>query len=296
MSREQALEKAAVLVDALPWLARFHGKIIVVKYGGNAMTSPDLQGAFAEDVMFLRYAGLKPVIVHGGGPQITAHLHRLGIESEFRGGLRVTTPETVEIVRMVLTGHVNADIVNMLNDHGSFAIGLSGEDASLLTAERRPAIVDGVEVDIGQVGDVVAVDPSAILALIDAGRIPVLATVARGRDGLTYNVNADTAAAAVAVGLGAEKLIVLTDVEGLYADWPASGEVISRIDSDALSALLPTLASGMVPKMEACLRAVEGGVPRAHVLDGRLPHALLLEIFTSEGIGTMVVPAKEEGA
>ena len=296
MSREQALEKAAVLVDALPWLARFHGKIIVVKYGGNAMTSPDLQAAFAEDVMFLRYAGLKPVIVHGGGPQITAHLQRPGIESEFRGGLRVTTPETVEIVRMVLTGHVNADIVNMLNDHGSFAIGLSGEDASLLTAERRPAIVDGAEVDIGQVGDVVAVDPSAILALIDAGRIPVLATVARGRDGLTYNVNADTAAAAVAVGLGAEKLIVLTDVEGLYADWPASGEVISRIDSDALSALLPTLASGMVPKMEACLRAVEGGVPRAHVLDGRLPHALLLEIFTSEGIGTMVVPAKEEGA
>ena len=296
MSREQALEKAAVLVDALPWLAQFHGKIIVVKYGGNAMTSPDLQAAFAEDVMFLRYAGLKPVIVHGGGPQISAHLRRLGIESEFRGGLRVTTPETVEIVRMVLTGHVNADIVNMLNDHGSFAIGLSGEDASLLTAERRPAIVDGVEVDIGQVGDVVAVDPSAILALIDAGRIPVLATVARGRDGLTYNVNADTAAAAVAVGLGAEKLIVLTDVEGLYADWPASGEVISRIDSESLAALLPTLASGMVPKMEACLRAVEGGVPRAHVLDGRLPHALLLEIFTSEGIGTMVVPAKEEGA
>ena len=293
MSRELALEKAAVLVDALPWLARFHDKIVVVKYGGNAMTSPELQAAFAEDVMFLRYAGLKPVIVHGGGPQITAHLKRLGIESEFRGGLRVTTPETVEIVRMVLTGHVNADIVNMLNDHGSFAIGLSGEDASLLTAERRPAIVDGVEIDIGQVGDVVAVDPSAMHALIDAGRIPVLATVARGRDGLTYNVNADTAAAAVAVGLGAEKLIVLTDVEGLYADWPASTEVVSQIDTERLSALLPSLASGMVPKMEACLRAVEGGVPRAHVLDGRVPHALLLEIFTSEGIGTMVVPTKE---
>jgi acetylglutamate kinase len=282
-----------VLVDALPWLARFHDKIVVVKYGGNAMTSPELQAAFAEDVMFLRYAGLKPVIVHGGGPQITAHLKRLGIESEFRGGLRVTTPETVEIVRMVLTGHVNADIVNMLNDHGSFAIGLSGEDASLLTAERRPAIVDGAEVDIGQVGDVVAVDPSAMHALIDAGRIPVLATVARGRDGLTYNVNADTAAAAVAVGLGAEKLIVLTDVEGLYADWPASTEVVSQIDTERLAALLPSLASGMVPKMEACLRAVEGGVPRAHVLDGRVPHALLLEIFTSEGIGTMVVPTKE---
>ena len=199
---DHALFQAATLVDALPWLARFHDKIIVVKYGGNAMTSPELQAAFAEDVMFLRYAGLKPVIVHGGGPQITEHLNRLGIASEFRGGLRVTTPETVQIVRMVLTGHVNAEIVNMLNDHGTFAIGLSGEDASLLTAERRGAVVDGVEVDIGQVGDVVAVDPSAIHALIDAGRIPVIATVARGLDGLTYNVNADTAAAAIAVGAG----------------------------------------------------------------------------------------------
>jgi acetylglutamate kinase len=293
-TRDQALEKAAVLVDALPWLQRFHDRIVVIKYGGNAMTSPQLQAAFAEDVMFLRYAGLRPVIVHGGGPQITEHLQRLGIESQFRGGLRVTTPETVTIVRMVLTGHVNAEIVNMLNDHGSFAIGLSGEDAGLLTAERRGALVDGEVVDIGQVGDVVEVDPSAMLALIDAGRIPVIATVARGRDGLTYNVNADTAAAAIAVGLAAEKLIVLTDVEGLYADWPASTEVISQIESDELARLLPGLASGMVPKMEACLRAVEGGVPRAHVLDGRLPHALLLEMFTSEGIGTMVVPSKEE--
>jgi acetylglutamate kinase len=291
--RELALAKAATLVDALPWLARFHDKIVVVKYGGNAMTSPELQSAFAEDVMFLRYAGLKPVIVHGGGPQITEHLQRLGIESEFRGGLRVTTPETISIVRMVLTGQVNAELVNLLNDHGSFAIGLSGEDAGVLTAERRGALVDGEEVDIGQVGDVVEVDPSAMLALLDAGRIPVLATVARGRDGLTYNVNADTAAAAIAVRLAAEKLIVLTDVEGLYADWPDSTEVISEIDTEQLAGRLPDLASGMVPKMEACLRAVEGGVPRAHVLDGRVPHALLLEIFTSEGIGTMVVPVKE---
>jgi acetylglutamate kinase len=290
---EQALAKAATLVDALPWLARFHDKIVVVKYGGNAMTSPELQAAFAEDVVFLRYAGLKPVIVHGGGPQITDHLRRLGIESQFRGGLRVTTPETVDIVRMVLTGQVNAEIVNMLNDHGSFAIGLSGEDAGLMTAERRPAMVDGEEVDIGLVGDVVAVDPSAVLALVDAGRIPVVATVARGRDGLTYNVNADTAAAAVAVGLAAEKLVVLTDVEGLYADWPASTEIVSQISTDELAVVLPSLSSGMVPKMEACLRAVEGGVPRAHVLDGRVPHALLLEIFTSEGIGTMVLPGKD---
>jgi acetylglutamate kinase len=188
--RERALEKAATLVDALPWLSRFQDKVVVVKYGGNAMTSPELQAAFAEDVMFLRYAGLKPVIVHGGGPQITQHLERLGIASEFRGGLRVTTPETVDIVRMVLTGQVTAEIVNLLNNHDTFAIGMSGEDGGLLTAERRGAVVDGEEVDIGQVGDVVAVDPSAVRALLDAGRIPVVATVARGRDGLTYNVNA----------------------------------------------------------------------------------------------------------
>ena len=295
MSSRTALEKAAVLVDALPWLQRFHGKIVVVKYGGNAMTSPELQRAFAEDIVFLRYAGLKPVVVHGGGPQITEHLNRLGIESEFRGGLRVTTPEAMSVVRMVLVGQVNGDVVNLINDHGSFAVGLSGEDAGLLTAQRRGAVVDGELVDIGQVGDVVDVDPAAVHALLDAGRIPVIATVARGLDGLSYNVNADTAAAAIAVGLGAEKLVVLTDVEGLYADWPASTEVVSQIDVEALAKLLPTLSSGMVPKMEACLRAVEGGVPRAHVLDGRVPHALLLEVFTTEGVGTMVVPARGAG-
>ena len=293
MSREQALGRAAVLVDALPWLERFHGKIVVVKYGGNAMSSPQLQRAFAQDIVFLRYAGLKPVVVHGGGPQITEHLNRLGITSEFRGGLRVTTPEAMTVVRMVLTGQVNGDIVNLVNDHGPFAVGMSGEDAGLLTAERRQAIVDGEPVDIGQVGDIVAVDPAAVHALLDAGRIPVIATVARGVDGLSYNVNADTAAAAVAVGLGAEKLVVLTDVEGLYADWSASTEIISQIGVDELAALLPGLSAGMVPKMEACVRAVEGGVRRAHVLDGRVPHALLLEVFTTDGIGTMVLPAKE---
>jgi acetylglutamate kinase len=288
-----AMEKAAVLVDALPWLERFHGKIVVIKYGGNAMTSPQLQRAFAEDVVFLRYAGLKPVVVHGGGPQITEHLDKLGIETEFRGGLRVTTPEAMTVVRMVLAGQVNGDIVNLINDHGAFAVGLSGEDGGLLTAERRPAIVDGAPVDVGQVGDIVAVEPGTVHALLAAGRIPVVATVARGVDGLSYNVNADTAAAALAEGLGAEKLVMLTDVEGLYADWPANGKVISRIDIATLSELLPGLAAGMVPKMEACLRAVEGGVRRAHVLDGRVPHALLLEIFTSEGIGTMVLPTEE---
>jgi acetylglutamate kinase len=291
VSRDQALVKAAVLVDALPWLQQFHGKVVVIKYGGNAMTSPHLQRAFAEDIVFLRYAGLRPVVVHGGGPQITEALNLHGIASEFRGGLRVTTPEAMTVVRMVLTGQVNGDVVNLINDHGPLAVGLSGEDGGLLTAERRPAFVDGEPVDIGQVGDVVAVDPTAVHALLDAGRIPVIATVARGRDGLSYNVNADTAAGALAVGLAAEKLVVLTDVEGLYADWPASTEIISKIDVEELRALLPGLSSGMVPKMEACIRAVSGGVPRAHVLDGRIEHALLLEVFTSDGIGTMVFPS-----
>jgi len=294
VTREQALAKTAVLIDALPWLERFHGKVVVIKYGGNAMTSPQLQRAFAEDVVFLRYAGLKPVVVHGGGPQITAQLDRLGIVSEFRGGLRVTSAEVMAVVRMVLVGQVNGEVVNLINDHGPFAVGLCGEDGGLLTAERRGVVVDGVHVDLGQVGDVAAVDPATVLALIGAGRIPVIATVARGTDGLSYNVNADTAAAAIAVGLGAEKLIVLTDVEGLYSDWPHTNDVISRIRADELAELLPTLSSGMVPKMQACLHAVDGGVPRAHVLDGRVPHALLLEIFTSEGVGTMVVPSKEQ--
>ena len=235
MSRERALAKAAVLVDALPWLERFHGKVVVIKYGGNAMSSPDLQRAFAEDIMFLRYAGLRPVVVHGGGPQITEHLNRLGIKSEFRGGLRVTTPEAMAVVRMVLVGQVNGDIVNLINRHGPFAVGLSGEDGGLLTAQRRPAIVDGEPVDIGQVGDVSVVDTSTVDALLDTARIPVIATVARGIDGLSYNVNADTAAAAIAIGVAAEKLVVLTDVEGLYADWPASTDVISQITADDLA-------------------------------------------------------------
>jgi acetylglutamate kinase len=283
-------EKAATLIDALPWLERFHGKVIVVKYGGNAMASPQLQQGFAEDIVFLRYAGIKPVVVHGGGPQITEHLAKLGIESEFRGGLRVTTPEAMRVVRMVLVGQVNGDVVNLINDHGAFAVGLSGEDGGMFTAERRGTVVAGEPVDLGQVGDVVAVDPSAVTALLDAGRIPVIATVGRGKDGLSYNVNADTAAAALASALKAEKLIVLTDVPGLYRDWPSTAEVISEITVTELQKLLPSLESGMVPKMEACLRAVSAGVPRATVLDGRQLHALLLEIFTTEGIGTMVRP------
>ncbi len=294
-----ALAKAGVLVEALPWLKSFSGRTVVVKYGGNAMISPELQAAFAEDVVFLRYAGVRVVVVHGGGPQITAHLDRLGVASEFRGGYRVTTPETMQVVRMVLVGQVNSDVVGTLNAHGPFAVGLSGEDAHLFTAERRDVLVDGEPTDLGLVGEVVDVQPAILTALLDEGKVPVVATVARGENGEIFNVNADTAAAAVAVALQAEKLVVLTDVEGLYADWPDSRhggdvpvgtEVISSLTADELDQLLPTLSSGMVPKMEACLRAVRGGVPRAHVLDGRVPHSLLLELFTDEGVGTMVVP------
>jgi acetylglutamate kinase len=288
-SRRAALAKVQTLVDALPWLARFHGKTVVIKYGGHAMTDAALRESFAEDVVFLRYAGLRPVVVHGGGPQISAHLDRLGLESVFAGGLRVTTEETMEVVRMVLVGQVNRDVVGLINAHGPFAVGMSGEDARLFTAERRPAIVDGVPVDVGLVGDVVEVNPGAVHSLLRDGRVPVVSTVARGADGQVYNVNADTAAAALAVALDAEKLVVLTDVEGLYADWPDSDEVISELSADELDTMLPGLSAGMVPKMEACLRAVRGGVKRAHVLDGRVPHALLLEVFTDEGIGTMVL-------
>jgi acetylglutamate kinase len=290
ISQSEALSKAATLIDALPWLQRFHGKVVVIKFGGNAMTSPELSAAFAEDIVFLRYAGIRPVVVHGGGPQINEHLDRLGIASEFRAGLRVTTPEAMAVVRMVLVGQVNGDVVNLVNDHGPFAVGLSGEDAHLLLAERHTAVVDGETVDFGQVGDVVSVNPGPVQALLDEGRVPVIATVARGVDGGSYNVNADTAAAAIATALGAEKLVVLTDVAGLYADWPASERIVSSIRAAELAAMLPSLSSGMVPKMTACLDAVRGGVPAATVIDGRVPHGLLVEVFTSEGTGTMVLP------
>jgi acetylglutamate kinase len=286
-----ALRKAATLVEALPWLERLHGAIVVVKYGGNAMVDPDLRVAFAQDVAFLRYAGLRPVVVHGGGPQISAMLTRLGIPSEFRGGLRVTTPEAMDVVRMVLVGQVGRELVGLLNEHGPLAVGMSGEDAHLFTAQRRPALHDGEEVDVGLVGDVETVRPEAVQDLIDAGRVPVVSSVAPDVDGTVHNVNADTAAAALAVALGAAKLVVLTDVTGLYRTWPPSGphDVISSITAGDLAAMLPTLATGMVPKMEACLRAVRGGVPRAHVIDGRLPHSLLLEVVTDAGVGTMVL-------
>jgi acetylglutamate kinase len=284
------LTKAETLAGALPWLKRYHGRVVVVKYGGNAMTDDTLKRAFAEDVAFLRFAGFKPVVVHGGGPQISAMLGRLGIESEFRGGLRVTTPAAMDVVRMVLVGQVQRELVGLVNEHGPLAVGLSGEDAGLFTARRTNTVVDGEEVDLGLVGEVAEVRPESVLDLVEAGRVPVISSVAPDKDGVVHNVNADTAAAALAVALRAEKLLVLTDVEGLYRDWPASDEVIGEISPENLADLMPTLAAGMVPKMRACLEAVRGGVPRATVVDGREPHAVLLELFTDEGVGTQVLP------
>ncbi len=288
-ANEELYAKAGTLIEALPWLQQYAGKTMVVKYGGNAMLNDDLKRAFVEDIVFLRRCGVKPVVVHGGGPQITHMLDRLGIASEFRGGFRVTTPEAMDVVRMVLVGQVGRELVGLLNAHGNLAVGLSGEDAGLFRAARRSVTIDGEEVDLGLVGDVVEVHPDAVLDLINAGRIPVIATVAPDFDGEVHNVNADTAASALAVALGAERLVILTDVEGVYAHWPESKEIIARLTSTELEELLPTLQSGMVPKMEACLRAVQGGVPKATVVDGRAPHTLLLEIFTNDGVGTMVV-------
>jgi acetylglutamate kinase len=279
------------LIESLPWLKRFHDQIIVVKFGGNAMVSPELQRAFAEDMVYLRYAGIKPVVVHGGGPQISAMLERLGIASEFRGGYRVTTPEAMDVVRMVLVGQISRDLVGHINEHGPLAAALSGEDAGLFRGRRRGVVIDGDEVDLGLVGDVVGVDPAAVHAQLDAGRIPVISSTAPDGDvpGQSLNVNADAAAAALAVALGAAKLVILTDVAGLYRDWPDRGSLVSMIDADELRELLPRLESGMIPKMSACLEAVDGGVAKAAIIDGRVSHSILLEVFTQSGIGTEVV-------
>ena len=290
---DEAAAKAAVLIESLPWITRFAGKVVVIKFGGNAMVDDALTAAFAEDVVYLRTVGVRPVVVHGGGPQISAMLGRLGIPSEFRGGYRVTTPEVMDVVRMVLTGVVSRDLVGSINVHGPIATAISGEDGGLFGGRRRSTVVDGVEVDLGQVGDVVEVDATPVLAQLDAGGIPVVSTIAPDLDrpGESLNVNADSAAAALAVALGAEKLVVLTDVPGLYADWPDRDSLVSSLTTTELTAMLPSLESGMIPKMTACLEAVVGGVPKAAVIDGRVPHSVLLEVFTGSGIGTEVVPA-----
>ncbi|EFA23185.1 acetylglutamate kinase [Bifidobacterium gallicum] len=283
-------QKAEVLIEALPWLQEFAGKRIVVKYGGNAMVDEHLQQCFAQDMVFLRQVGLHPIVVHGGGPQISRMLKTLGIHSEFKGGLRVTTPEAMDVVRMVLTGKVSRDLVGLINAHGPYAVGMSGEDGGLFSAAVRAPIVDGKPVDVGLVGDVVGVDASAVEDLVAAGRIPVVSSVAPDEDDPTtvLNVNADSAAAALAAAMGAEKLVILTDVEGLYADWPDRDSLIGYLGVEQLRDMLPELETGMRPKMEACMRAIDGGVHQAHIIDGRKPHSILNEIFTTDGIGTMV--------
>ncbi|KXI18853.1 acetylglutamate kinase [Corynebacterium sp. CMW7794] len=283
-------DRATVLSEALPWLQHFRDKIVVVKYGGNAMVDDSLREAFAKDMVFLRTVGVKPVVVHGGGPQISQMLARTGLEGEFKGGFRVTTPEVLEVVRMVLFGKVGRELVGLINSYGPYAVGTSGEDAGLFTAEKRLVEVDGTPTDIGQVGDIVDVNPAALMDIIDAGRIPVVSTIAPGTDGEVYNINADTAAGALAQAIGAERLLILTNVEGLYTDWPDRDSLVSKIEAAQLASLLPRLDSGMIPKMESCLRAVEGGVAAAHVIDGRSAHAVLLELLTPGGIGTMVLP------
>ncbi len=293
---EAVSSAAASLIEALPWIQQLAGSIIVLKYGGNAMTSESLRRAFAEDVVFLHHVGIRPVVVHGGGPQISAMLGRLGIASEFRGGLRVTSPEAMDVIRMVLTGQVSRELVGLINQHGPYAVGLSGEDAALLKAHRTAGEEDGQPVDLGLVGEVVGVDPRAVVDLLEAGRIPVISTIAPeiAEDGTptgqVLNVNADTAAAAVAVALEASRLVVLTDVEGLYGAWPDRSSLISSLTAQKLRELLPTLESGMIPKMAACLAAVDGGVAGASVVDGRVPHSMLIEILSDAGIGTQVTP------
>lgn len=287
--------RSYVLAEALPWLLHFHGKIVVIKYGGNAMIDENLKRAFAADMVFLRAVGAKPVVVHGGGPQINEMLKTVGLEGEFRGGFRVTTPEVMEYVRMVLFGKVGRELVGLINEHGPYAVGLSGEDASLLTAAKRTIHIDGEPVDLGRVGDITHVHADSILDLIDAGRIPVVSTIAPDVNGDVYNINADTAAGALASALGAERLVMLTNVPGLYTDWPNQESLVSRITPEELEELLPSLDSGMVPKMEACLTALRTGVKAAHVIDGRVEHSVILELMTSGGIGTMVAPNDWEG-
>ncbi|GAA1483031.1 acetylglutamate kinase [Gordonia sinesedis] len=289
MTDDQPQHKAAVLAESLPALQALHGATVVVKYGGNAMVDDDLKYAFAADMVLLRACGMHPVVVHGGGPQISAMLARLGLPGEFRGGFRVTTPEVMDVARMVLFGQVGRELVGLINAHGPYAVGITGEDAHLFTASRRTVQVDGVATDIGLVGDISAVNTSAVLDLVAAGRIPVVSTIAPDRDGVVHNINADTAAGALAEALGAARLVMLTDVEGLYTDWPDRTSLVSRIGADEVRTLLPSLDAGMIPKMEACLRAVDGGVPQAHVIDGRIAHAVLAELLTTSSAGTTVV-------
>jgi acetylglutamate kinase len=283
------LEKASVLAEAMPYIREFSGKTVVIKYGGHAMEDPALADLFAQDVVLMRLVGMNPVVVHGGGPQISELMRRLGKEPEFVDGLRVTDAESVDIVRMALVGKVNREIVSSINQHGSMAVGLSGEDAGLIKVEMR-------DERLGFVGDVTSIDPSIVHRLINEELIPVIATVGVDELGQAYNINADTVAGAIALAMQAEKLVYLTDVAGIYTDYPDESSLVSRTDIDGLEALLASGAAdgGMIPKLKSCALALRGGVRRAHVLDGRIPHALLLEFFTREGIGTMIDAKDDE--
>ena len=281
--RADAEAKAHILAEAMPYIREFSGKTVVIKYGGHAMDSAELADYFAKDVVLMRLVGMNPVVVHGGGPQITELMQRLGKEPEFIDGQRVTDAETVDIARMALVGKVNRDVVVSLNQHGSYAVGLSGEDAGLIGVEQR-------DPKLGFVGDVTHIDPSILHRLLREELIPVIATIGMDESGQAYNVNADAVAGAIAEALGAEKLVYLTDVAGVYADFGDGGSLVAQTDTAGLEQLLTAgkVGEGMIPKVRSCIDALRGGVHRAHVLDGRIPHALLLEFFTREGIGTMV--------
>jgi acetylglutamate kinase len=282
--------KAQTLIESLPWLQNFHGKVVVVKFGGNAMVDESLQRAFAEDMAYLRWVGIKPVVVHGGGPQISARLEQLGIESEFRSGFRVTTEQSIQVIRDVLRNDVSSKLAGLIIQSGADSQVMSGEDGNLFRATKTTSDASGDPIDLGLVGEVTMVNPRIIFDSLEQGKVPVVSTVAPDSNGQLLNVNADLAASALAVALGAEKLMVLTDVAGLYSDWPNTDSLVSEITTAELEQLLPSLESGMIPKMQACLSAVRGGVPRAHVIDGRVPHSILLEIFTKSGFGSMVLP------
>lgn len=290
---KRARRSAATLAESLPWVRELNGAVVVIKFGGNAMTDDSLVEGFGQDIAYLRYVGARPVVVHGGGPQISAMLDRLGIASEFRGGYRVTTAEAMPVVRMVLTGEVNPSVVGAINAQGPLAMGMSGEDAGIFSAVRQGVVLDGTEIDLGYVGEVVGVNPAPVIDQLDAGRIPVISSIAPDRQhpGNGLNVNADGAAAALAVALKAKKLLLLTDVPGLYTSWPDRSTIISSLTTTELEERINTLSSGMIPKMKACLDAVNGGVESASVIDGRVAHSVLVELFTDEGVGTQVLPA-----
>jgi acetylglutamate kinase len=288
LDNAMARVKAETLIESLDWLRQFHDKVIVIKFGGNAMVDKELKRAFAQDIAYLRYVGIKPIVVHGGGPQITARLAELGIESEFRGGMRVTDEKSIPVIRNVLRNQIGTELASLIEKAGASAQVLSGEDENLFKAVRVQAETKEGLVDIGLVGEVRSVNPRAVLNALENSVVPVISSLAPNVEGQLLNVNADLAAASLAVAVGAEKLMVLTDVQGLYSDWPNKESLISSISVEELRELLPKLETGMIPKMQACLQAVEGGVPKAHIIDGRTPHSILLEVFTKSGVGTQV--------